>query len=51
MIGNTPDHADKPSILEIIGPNRSGKTTVINKTDVKSKYGFTYINPDDYVKS
>lgn len=51
MIWNTPDHADKPSILAIIGPNGSGKTTVINKTDVKSKYGFTYINPDDYVKS
>ena len=51
MIGGNPENADKPSILAIIGPNGSGKTTAINKTNVKSKYGFIYINPDDYVKS
>lgn len=51
MIGGNPENADKPSILAIIGPNGSGKTTIINKTDVKLKYGSAYINPDDYVKS
>ena len=50
MIGDTPDNADKPSILAIIGPNGSGKTTVVNKTNIQSKYGSAYINPDDYVK-
>ena len=36
MIGGNPENADKPSILAIIGPNGSGKTTVVNKTNIQS---------------